>query len=70
MSNFVSLPSHYEKYKVEEQKIMVTNHERNLKILSVSYDGLEGTKEVDLVSPSEEPNLVYIAKKQADQDLA
>ena len=61
ISNPISVPLHYKKYMIEERKIIVTKLERILTVPSISYDGPEDTKKIDLASPGEEPKLVYIA---------
>ena len=55
------MPSHYKIYKVEKQENMVTKPTRTLTTLGVSYDGLEDTKRIDVVSPSKESKLVHIS---------
>ena len=57
---------------VEEQKIMVTKPKRILMSPSVSYDGPEDTKKIDIASPGEEPKPVYIAidlRPEQEQEL-
>ena len=59
--DLISVPSHYKKYTVEDQKIMVKQLERLKVTQGISYDGPEDTKKIDLAKPGEDPKIMYIA---------
>ena len=56
-----SLPSHFKRYIVEDQKIVVQQPTRTLQNPGESYDGLENAKKIDLAKEGEDPRLAYIA---------
>ena len=59
-SDLISVPSHYKKYTVEDQKITVKQPERIKETQRISYDGPKDTKKVELAKLGEDPKIMYI----------
>ena len=57
----LSVPEHYKKYTIEEQKIIWQKPNRQQPITGVSYEGPEDAKKIDLAGPNEDAKPVYIA---------
>ena len=57
----LSVPEHYKKYTVEEQKIIWQKPNCQQPITGVSYEGPKDAKKIDLTGPNEDAKPVYIA---------
>ena len=60
-SGNVSVPSHYKRYAIEQQRIVLEKPKRERVEPGKSYDGPEQAKKIDLAQPGEDPKPAYIA---------
>ncbi|MCO5597411.1 hypothetical protein L7F22_051488 [Adiantum nelumboides] len=67
-SDKMDVPSHYKKYTIEDNKIIVQQPMRELKEARTSYDGPKKAKKIDLPKPREVPKPTYIATDLTEKE--
>ena len=62
LTRSISVPKHYKKYMVEEQKIIWQKPNRQQPVVGISYKGPEDAKKIDLAGLGQDTKPIYIAK--------
>ena len=58
----LSVPEHYKKHTIEEQKIIWQKPNRQQPVVGISYKGPEDAKKIDLAGLGQDTKPIYIAK--------
>ena len=67
----INVPSHFKRYTIKKQKVVVQQPIQTQQAPGESYDGPQGSKKIDLAEPGEESKPAWIASdlSQEEEDL-